>query len=157
MKSRFRPIAVMLGTAILVAASPTRANAELGGTAASVSDDRVRMQGALLRISQTGPYALHEIRTATGTFVREFVSGGTVFGVAWEGPWQPNLRQLLGSYFDRYTQAVQNRRQDRRGRGPVVIRDGDLVVMMSGHPRAFSGRAYVIPLVPEGLDVSTIK
>jgi hypothetical protein len=60
------------------------------------------MQGALLRIAQTGPYAMHEIRTAAGTNVRQFVSpSGTVFGVAWDGPWQPDLHQLLGAYFDR--------------------------------------------------------
>ena len=157
MRLPIRPIAVILVAAILVAASPGRATAELGGTVTSVNDDRVRLQGALVRINQVGPYYLHEIRTAAGTTVREFVSGGTVFGVAWEGPWQPNLRPLLGPYFDRYSQALQSSRRDRRGRGPVHIRDGDLVVEMRGHPRAFSGRAYLMPLVPQGVDVGTIK
>jgi hypothetical protein len=146
------------GVALLLATLPGRAAAELGGTLATVDTDRVKMQGALLRIAQTGPFAMHEIRTAAGTNVRQFISpSGTVFGVAWDGPWQPDLHQLLGPYFDRFTQAAQVVRHARKGRGPLSIRDGDLVVDISGHPRAFVGRAYLAPLLPQGVDPSSIK
>jgi hypothetical protein len=144
--------------AILIAALPGRASAELGGALATVDSDRVKMQGALLRITQTRSYALHEVRTAAGTNVRQFVSpSGTVFGVAWDGPWQPDLHQILGAYFDRFTQAVQAVRRVRRGRGPLAIRDGDLVVEVGGHARAFVGHAFLAPLIPQGVDPSSIQ
>jgi hypothetical protein len=146
------------GVAILIAALPGRASAELGGALATVDNDRVKMQGALLRITQTGPYVMHEVRTAAGTNVRQFVSSsGTVFGVAWDGPWQPDLHQLLGTYFDRFTQAAQIVRRARKGRGPLAIRDGDLVVEVGGHARAFVGHAYLTPLIPQGVDPSSIR
>jgi len=146
------------GVAILIAALPGRASAELGGALATVDGDRVKMQGALLRITQTGPYVMHEVRTAAGTNVRQFVSpSGTVFGVAWDGPWQPDLHQLLGAYFDRFTQAAQVVRRARKGRGPLAIHDGDLVVEVGGHARAFVGHAYLTPLIPQGVDASSIR
>ena len=65
-----------------------------------VQSDRVKMRGALLRITATGSSTVHEIQASSGTVVREFISpAGKVFGVAWEGPWLPDLREMLGMYF----------------------------------------------------------
>jgi Protein of unknown function (DUF2844) len=136
---------------------PRRTDASLGGSEASVSADRVQLQAALLRIQRGDGFTVHEIQTAPGTVVREFVSSsGTVFGVAWQGPWIPDMQQLLGSYFSEY-QAALARRSDRHRRGPVAIDTGSLVVQISGHPRAFSGRAYVVPLVPAGVQTDAIR
>jgi len=81
--------------------------AALGEPASSVQADQAHMQGTL-RTTQTQAYTIHEIRAATGTIVREYVSSsGRVFAVAWQGPWPPDMRQILGSYFEQYQQAVQ--------------------------------------------------
>ena len=54
----------------------------------------------------------------SGTTVREYVSSnGTVFAVAWQGPWLPDLRQMLGPYFDDYQRALQSTTGKRRARG----------------------------------------
>src|SRR6185295_4756747 len=67
---------------MLVIASP--ALAVLGGNAASVEGDRAYMRGSL-RITGAERYAVHEIESATGTVVREYVApNGTVFAVAWQ-------------------------------------------------------------------------
>ncbi|MGH9140498.1 MAG: DUF2844 domain-containing protein, partial [Vicinamibacterales bacterium] len=114
--------------------------------------------GALMRIVRNDAYALHEIRSASGTMIREYVnSSGTVFAVAWDGPWLPDLRQVLGDHFDRYQAAMRARQQARTGRGAVVIDGPGLVVQMSGHPRAFVGRAYLPPLVPPGVRLESIR
>ncbi len=132
--------------------------AALGGTASSVEADRVAVQGALMRMSRTDAFALHEIRSAAGTMIREYVSpGGTVFGVAWQGPWMPDLRQVLGDRFEPFQRAMQANRRARRGRGIVVIDEPDLVVRMSGHQRAFYGRAYIPALVPQGVQPEAIR
>jgi hypothetical protein len=142
--------------ASMAVASP--AFASLGGTAASVEADRVQIQGALLRIAQSDAYTVHELQSATGTVVREFVSStGTVYGVAWQGPYMPNLKQVLGAYFDQYQAALRSARNGRRRRGPVSIETPDLVVQISGHQRAFSGRAYVPQFVPQGVDTASIR
>lgn len=136
---------------------PSTASASLGASTASVDADRVQMQGALLRIARTDAYTIHEIQSAAGTVVREFVSPtGTVFGVAWEGPWMPDLKQVLGSYLDEYQAALKDR-TGRRRRGPVAIETPGLVVQLAGHPRSFSGHAYVPQLLPQGVDAAAIR
>ena len=120
--------------------------------------DRVQMQGALLRIVGNGAYTLHEVRAASGTMVRQYVSStGAVVGVAWQGPSMPNLRQLLGAHFDRFQQAADAARRTRPGHGPLSINLGDLVVQSSGHTRAFSGQAYLPGHLPQGLRPSAIR
>ena len=138
--------------ALLLISMP--ACAELGGDVSTIQADQEHMKGTR-RVSATTAYSVHEIQAATGIKVREFVSpAGTVFAVAWEGPSTPDLRQLLGRYFDQYAQAIQNK---RAGRAPLSIHDGTLVVEAVGHMRSFSGRAYVPAMVPQGVAPETIK
>ena len=150
--------AIVLGVALAVVTLPVRSFASLGDNEASVTADRVRMQGALLRIARTDAYTLHEVLSPSGTTVREYVSSaGTVFAVAWQGPWLPNLRQILGTHFDQYRRAVQADQGNRRARGSLLISQPDLVVQMSGHPRSFSGRAYVPRLMPRNVQPEVIR
>jgi hypothetical protein len=149
-----RPCAALL----LALTVPATASAALGGSAATVEADRISMQGALMRIARTDAFALHEIRSASGTMIREYVSpSGTVFAVVWQGPWKPDLRQVLGEHFDRFQRAVQANRRARNSRGAIAIREPDLVVQMSGHQRSFFGRAYIPALVPLGVAPEAIR
>lgn len=103
-------------------------------------------------------YTVHEIRLPGGTRVREYVSvGGTVFGLAWQGPFRPDLQQLLGPYFDQFQKAAQVAKSKRAGRGPLLVDTPGLVVHMGGHPRAFVGRAYVPGLLPSDFSVDEIQ
>jgi hypothetical protein len=143
---------------LVVLALPVRASASLGGDVGSVRADQVRMQGALMQITNGGTYAVHEMRASSGTTVREYVSpSGTVFAVAWQGPAIPDLRQVLGIYFAPYAQAAQAAQRKRAGHGPLVIQEPTLVAEVSGHPRAFVGRAYLPQLVPAGIHPDVIR
>jgi hypothetical protein len=89
--------------------------------------------------------------------VREYVnSSGTVFAVAWDGPWMPDLRQVLGDHFDQY-QAAMRAPKTRAARGVVSITQPGLVVQMSGHARAFTGRAYLPTMLPQGVRLEAIR
>jgi hypothetical protein len=143
--------------AALLMAAATQAWASLGGDTASVQADQVHMQGNR-RTMVAKSYTIHEIQAATGTVVREFVSAeGKVFGVAWQGPWPPDMRQLLGSYFDQFVQAAKSRGGARMGRRPLVINQPGLVVQTGGHMRAFAGRAYVPEMLPSGVGAENIQ
>jgi hypothetical protein len=151
---RFELTLVVLSTI----AVPSAASASLGGSVTTVDADRVHVQGALMRIERNNAYALHEIRSASGTMIREYVdSSGTVFAVAWDGPWMPDLRQVLGEHFDHYQAVMSARRQARTGRGAIAIDDGGLVMQMSGHPRAFTGRVYLSARLPAGIPLESIR
>jgi len=142
----------LLTLALLTTARP--ATAALGASADSVASDQAHLSGTLRSI-ELASYELHEIQAATGTIVREFaVPGGPVFAVTWEGPFLPDLRQLLGASWDAYVHAL---RAKRRGRGPLLIQLPDLVFESAGHPRGFHGRAFVPQLMPEGMATEAIR
>lgn len=155
MKPSALRLAGCLCAALLV---PGVASATLGGDRASVDADVARVQGARMGTTAVGSYAVHELRSAPGTTVREFVSAsGRVFGVAWQGPWMPDMRQLLGPHFEAYRAAALAAQGRRRGRGPVVVETPELVVRTGGHAQAFSGQAYLPALVPEGVRPDSIR
>jgi hypothetical protein len=153
--STFRIAAV---AAVLTVTSSPPVFASLGGNVATVQSDRVQMQGALRQIVQRDAFTTHEMQSAAGVVVREFVSpDGTVFGIAWQGGTFPDLRQLLGPYFARYQQEAERAVRARRGHGPLTVDLGDVVVQTSGHMRGFTGRAYLPGMVPQGVAVEGIK
>jgi hypothetical protein len=105
-----------------------------------------------------GAYEVHEIQAATGTIVKEYLSPeGKVFAVAWHGPSLPDLRQLLGGYFEKYRAAAQPPSGARMVRKPIMIALPGLVVQIGGHIGAFSGRAYVPETLPAGMRTEDIQ
>jgi hypothetical protein len=142
---------------ILALATAFPARAALGGDVASVQADQVHMQGNL-RKTVVAAYTVHEIQAATGTVVREYVSPeGKVFAVSWQGPWLPDMHQVLGSYFDQYAQATKAQTGVRAARRPLLIEQPGLVLQMEGHSRSFSGRAYLPDQLPSSVTQEAIQ
>ena len=135
------------------------AQAYLGGNTASVEADRVQMkaqQAARMTQSFSGAYTVHETTLPTGTIVRQYVSkADQVFAVTWSGPFKPDLRRLLGVYFD--TMVARQAGQVHVGRPFVSQHAPDLVVESGGHPRSFFGRAYLPGAIPTGVTPAEIQ
>ena len=147
----------MIAMALLSFMAAVPAWASLGGDISSVQADQVHMQGTL-RTTIAESYTVQEIQNTNGTVVREYVSAqGKVFGIAWQAPWPPDMRQLLGSYFDQYTQAVKSQSAARVGRRPLMVQQQGLVVQMAGHPRSFAGRAYLPDQMPTNVKAEDIR
>lgn len=147
---------IMRGLLVMLAL-PFPLLASLGGDVTSVQADQAKMQGTLRTISSDS-YTVHEIQASSGVAVKEYVSpGGKVFAVTWQGPFHPDLRQLLGAYFAQYVEAVQAQQAHRRGHGPLLIQQTGLVVQMSGHMRSFSGKAYIPQMLPAGVYAVDIR
>jgi hypothetical protein len=147
----------MTGIALIAVALAVPASASLGGDMTTVQADQMHMQGTL-RSTNTQTFTVHEIQAPNGVAVREFVSpAGKVFGVAWQGPAHPDLRQVLGTYFDQFTQAVQAEKARHPGHGPLMIQMSGLVVQLGGHRRAFVGRVYVPQMMPTGVRAEEIR
>jgi hypothetical protein len=148
-------LVVCASLAVLTPVLPAWAG--LGGDLASVQADQLRMQGTRTTVA-TESYTVHEIQAATGTVVREYVSsGGTVFAVSWRGPWLPDMRQVLGTYFEQYGRAAQSQSSTRVGRRPLTIEQTGLIVELGGHSRSFSGRAYVPAMMPHSVRAEDIQ
>jgi hypothetical protein len=148
---------LLAGAMLTIFGTAFPARASLGGDTASVQADQLYMQGTRQTIAAES-YTVHEIQAGAGAVVREYVSpAGKVFALAWHGRWPPNMRQLLGSYFEQYVQAAKAQSGYRRGRRPLMIEQPGLVVQMGGHPRAFAGMAYVPEMLPPGVRAEEIQ
>ena len=149
---------LLLSVPILVCCLPwfVPAHAALGGNAGSVLEDVDLLHGTS-ESSFSGGFEVIEITTDNGLRVREYLApAGTLFGIAWNGPVMPDLRQLLGSRFTQYTAAL--RAQDHPGRHRVVaLSVPGLVVQSAGHLRAYSGRAYLPAAMPDGIAPALIR
>jgi hypothetical protein len=147
---------ILGGMWLVLLAISLPAHASLGGSADSIERDRAAMKGQALT-RQSAAYSLHEIRDSHGTMVREYLSSdGTVFAVAWQGPFAPDLQQLLGPYFDTYMTGVKEEKAGSVGRRPLNLQMPGLVVQRSGHLRAEHGRAYIPEKVPLGVKVEDL-
>lgn len=140
----------LLATAVVFLAggvSP-RAQAALGEDVSSVTSLQARL-GAGLQVYVRERFAIHELALPTGTKLREFVAdSGKVFAVTWSGGWRPNLREIMGSHYDRFVVATRGRRARR---GIVRMELPGMVVVMGGHLRNFFGRVILTDLMPAGL------
>jgi hypothetical protein len=151
-RHRLALVAILIGLSL-----PVQLFAALGGDATTVQADQAHFQ-ATLHAVRADTYTVQELHSADGTIVREYVSPqGKVFGVAWQAPWPPDMEQLLGTYYEQYSQARQSTTAARGGRRPLKIEQNDLVVHIAGHPRAFSGQAYVPSMVPQGVKAEDIR
>jgi hypothetical protein len=129
--------------------------AALGEPASTVDNDRVKI-GATLQRTVAPLYTVDSMTTAQGVYVREYVSrSGVVFAVCWDGPFLPDLRQLLGVHFVTYkTEAA---RAPRAGHSQVSIIRPEVVIQSTGHMRAFRGSAFSPAAVPAGVTRAEIR
>jgi hypothetical protein len=79
---------------------------------------------------------------------------GKVFAVSWSGPVNPDLRQVLGSYYPQFAQAASTTHGNHRR---LNIEQPGLVVQNVGRLRAFAGRAWVPSMLPENFSIDDIK
>ena len=143
-----------LSVMLMAAACPRIACATLGVPESSVQTDAVQIQGSIKAMTDHEVYRVHEITMPSGTLLREFVSlNGTVFAVAWSGHTMPNLRQTLGQYYDKLVPLAKLNHADHNHL-QILLRD--IVYKVSGHMRAFSGRAYIPGAVPAGVDLGDL-
>ncbi|PSH03694.1 MAG: hypothetical protein CXZ00_10960 [Acidobacteria bacterium] len=158
--SRFLLVERCIATAIVLLGFSGLCYAALGGKVDSVEADQRHMKAQRV-VRASGKYSVHEITTPYGTVVREFVSpAGTVFGVAWRGPFLPDFQQLLGNYFGEFAQGAQEAKsaQPRRSHNAALaIEHSDFVMHSGGHTRAYAGHAYVPGLIPQGVEAQDIR
>jgi hypothetical protein len=137
---------------------PGIALAALGGDASTVERDASELKAARSVTASTA-FSVHELQLGA-TVVREYVSAtNQVFAVVWQGPSIPDLQQLLGTYFPRFSKAAQANATQASGRTrrPVRVEESDLVIRTAGHPRAFFGMAYLPGQMPQGVTVEAIR
>jgi hypothetical protein len=140
---------------MLLATLATPALASLGSDVTKVPGEAARMKAAV-NVAGHENYSVHEMTTPTGTVVREYVGpAGVVFAVTWHGPFNPNLQELFGNYWQQYLQASAI--YPSHNHRAQVINEPGLIVQRSGRMRAFSGRAWIPGMLPQNVSAADIK
>jgi hypothetical protein len=147
-------VALLASSSALLWGAPCRA--ALGEAASSIAADQSELSGELSS-NMTPHYQVQEISASSGMRVREYVDArGMVFAVAWSGPAVPDLHQLLGAYYGEYTAALRKLQPLGLHRS-VRVAGPSVNVELSGHMRAYSGRAYLPVLMPPGSRLEEIR
>jgi hypothetical protein len=145
---------VRAGWLVASVLAPGIALAALGGDASTVERDVTQLR-AVRSVTATAAFSVHELQTAEGGTVREYVSpSNKVFAVVWKGPIIPDMQSLLGAYFARFSKAAQAIGRVRRG---VALEESDLVIRTGGHQRGFFGVAYLPGQMPQGVTLDAIR
>lgn len=130
-------------------------HAALGEFESSVQEDQTQL-AAKHTVTRFSHYRMHEI-TKNNLVIHEFVTDdGKVFAVTWKGPAHPDFSKLFAAYFPDYQAARIKAGQEKiRPRG-LFADSGSLHIEFAGHMGALHGRAWVIPLLPQGFSTNEI-
>lgn len=129
-------------------------HAALGGSAASVQSDAVKLQGRMESTSHT-MFTTAVVSLPSGTVVNEYISpAGSVFALSWHGLRPPDLSQLLGHYYADYQAAVA--RQSHVRHHHILINTNGMVFEAHGHMRNMRGSVYLPALMPAGLSLGNL-
>ena len=156
MKRKLGTLFLGLGILSAILASAHVAHAALGESADSIASDRKSLSAVRSAASTHDGYTIQTIES-DATTVREYLSpSGVVFGIAWNGLVHPDLTRLLGSYFGEYQETLKQTPR-KSGRRRLQIKTNRIIVEKWGHMRNLQGRAYVLSLIPPGVNVDDIK
>ncbi len=142
-------VAALAGALVALAtlALAQTAQATLGGGVDTVAANAQTLGAPRRVVKLDRGIERHELSLATGGTVSEYVSpSGVVYGVAWSGARPPNLRELLGPYFERLSH-----KDPGLGHHRMSVTTTDFLLRSMGHRGRFAGRAWVPALVPAGI------
>jgi hypothetical protein len=128
--------------------------AALGGAPEQFKPDTTTAASKVTSAGQS--YLTRDTKLPGGTLVSEYVSArGVVFAVTWEGPMLPDLKALLGKYFD--TMVAESARAPRAGRSRIAVNLPEVVINSGGHMRAFEGSAWIPAEFPSGFSADDLR
>jgi len=144
----------MLLVSALLLAYAGAGRAALGGLPTQFEGDAA---APVTHLTTSGSsYATRTTTLDSGTQVSEYVSDqGLVFAVAWNGPVLPDLKALLGKYFD--TLVTEQWRTPRAGRPRIGVDLPEVVIHSGGHMRAFEGSAWIPAGFPAGFSTDDVR
>ncbi len=120
-----RKLGWVSGAMVIGALWSAAASATLGEPESSLTAE-TQLNRASIKQSDYGSYRVHQMQLPSGTVLREYAGpDGKIFAVSWNGPFIPNLRQSLGSYFAEFAAEAPAAHGNRKH---LEVRQADLVV-----------------------------
>lgn len=129
---------------------------EFGGTTTQTRLAARSLAATSTSSTTAAVYTISQSTLDSGTVVREYTdASGVVFAVSWTGPTLPDLRTLLGDKFSVMTSNAAKR--PKAGHSQLAVNQSDVVIVSSGHMRAYAGQAWIPSALPAGFDTTTIE
>jgi Protein of unknown function (DUF2844) len=130
------------------------AHAALGQASASIAADQSALGGTVKTISAQ-KFDVREIQVPGNGFVHEYVSrDGIVFALSWNTIQMPDLKQLLGDYYDQYLDAAA---LHRSGHHAVSFDGTNLVLTITKSQRHCAGQIYLPTAMPAGVTARDLR
>ncbi len=136
---------------LALALFPAVSWASLGGSDATIDADAAKLN-ATIAIKQDSNYTQYNLSLPSKVQVREYVANKKVFAVVWEGPHNPNIHQVLGSYFSR----LQGTPTFADHASAKFIQP-DFVASVRGSINNHHGKAYLPENLPFGVNSKEIQ
>jgi Protein of unknown function (DUF2844) len=150
--------AARMAAACALATPIAPAWAVLGGDLASIEADRLQMRATRQAAGANLNGAVQETRMPDGSSIRQYVNAqGIVYAVAWSTRIKPNFAQILGQHAAAFDAGVASAARQPGLKRNVTVDQGDVVVVSSGRPGAFVGRAWLKSQLPVGASVDAIR
>jgi hypothetical protein len=129
---------------------------DFGGTTTQTRMAARSLAATSTSTTSAAVYTISQSTLDSGTIVREYTdASGVVFAVSWTGPTLPDLRTLLG---DKFTVMTSNAaKRPKAGHSQLAVDQSDVVIISSGHMRAYSGQAWIPSALPAGFDTTNIE
>lgn len=149
-------IFIWIGCGFLTLFTASLAMATLGEPLASVQQNAGTLRAAQKVSTTTEKYSVSEM-AADGNTIKQYSNkDGIVFAVSWAGISKPDLPTLFGSYFQEYSDAL-NEIPKQVGVRSVSFKTSKMVVRRGGRMRNQKGLAYVPSLVPPDVNVEDLR
>src|SRR6185437_13980684 len=113
--------------------------------------------GAPSTILHQSHYDRYEIKMHRLRLHEFLAPNGNVFALAWNGTTHPDLRKILGPYFQDVVQAFAEARKEHRHAGSVVADFGNVHVEIGGRMRSAYGMVWLKDQLPSGMDPNEIR
>ena len=134
--------------------APGTCRAELGGTALPAS-----AAGAAIVHSQKS--GVFQVRTTTdegGTRINEYSTpAGQIFAYTWQGPTMPDLKTLLGGFYDSWRDGAASAQASGSALHATRIARPDVIVESGGQMRSYVGRAWLPGALPAGVSADDLR
>lgn len=153
-------LSTLAAAAGLLAATLAPAHAALGGHSGALASEARSLRATALAArpaSNPSAYQRHDLVLADGGRASEFAdANGRVFAVSWQAPTMPELATLLGGHRSSLEKAQLPVPGMGRAPSQINARDGDCVLVSSGHLRAYHGYSYLQSQLPAGFDMKEL-
>lgn len=130
------------------------ARAALGEKAESIGRDLVALRAKSVSVAHFSSYDQHELTTAEGLRIREYIGAGGVFAVTWSGRTQPDLQYVLKDHYSTYAKAAAGHRS---GHHVLVASTPDFELRIVKLQREIRGQVRLPALMPVGVDVRELR